>query len=110
MSNSMMSSISSLSQLDIRSDSPSPFQPSNGRSWSPTSPTTPGPNGFGLTESSAFHETVDLVRKGHLEAARIALRPGPMREELEEEIERDCDSLRSFLSAAQVGRSCVYFS
>lgn len=65
-------------------------------------------NGFsalrsGSSESAAFHETVDLVRKGHLEAARIAVGPGTMRDELEEEIERDCESLRSFLYAAQVG-------
>ncbi len=104
MSSSMMSSISSLRDIDLRSSSPSPFQPS-GRSRSPTSPTTPGAGAFNIgpsEPSAAFHDTVDTLKKGHLEAAKDAVRPGPMRIELEEEIERDCESLRSFLSAAQV--------
>ena len=102
----MMSSITSLSQLEIRSSSPSPFTPSasaSGRSRSPPSPNTPGagagPAGNG---ESAFHDTVDLIKKGHLEAARKSLRAGPLRDELEEEIERDCDNLKDFLYAAQV--------
>lgn len=37
-----------------------------------------------------------------MEAARASLKGGPLRDELEEEIERDCESLRSFLYAAQV--------
>ena len=101
LSNSMMSSLSSLNQLDLRSGSPSPFQPSNGRS-APTSPTIPNPNGSAY-DGAAFNDTVDVIRKGHSEAARYAVRAGPMRDELEEEIERDCESLRSFLYAAQVG-------
>ena len=64
-------------------------------------PLTPNLNG-GVDESSAFHETVDVLKKGHLEAARRTLRAGSLRDELEDEIERDCESLRSFLSAAQV--------
>ena len=103
MSNSMMSSLSSLNQLDNRSGSPSPFQASNGRSRSPTSPTISGLNGFGGCDSSAFQETVELIKKGHLEAAWSAVRPGPIRDELEEEIQRDATSLRNFLFAAQVG-------
>lgn len=98
----MISSITSLSQLEVRSSSPSPFTPSaSGRSRSPTSPTTPGPQS-GVAESSAFHETVDVIKKGHLEAARRTLKAGPLRDELEEEIERDCETLREFLYAAQV--------
>jgi hypothetical protein len=101
----MVSSISSLSQLDIRSSSPSPFTPSaGGRSGSPTSPHVAAAQGSsGVSETSAFHETVDVIKKGHLDAARRCLRAGPLRDELEEEIERDCESLREFLYAAQVG-------
>jgi aspartate kinase len=97
MSASMMSSISSLSQLELRSGSPSPFQSSGRRS--PTSPTTNAGNG---EDGAGFHETVNVLKKGHLEAARATLRSGPLRDELEEEIERDCEHLRSFLYAAQV--------
>lgn len=100
-----MSSISSLRELDIRSASPSPFTPSGRRS--PPSPTTPGANqsnGWGQREKeeSGFHETVDLLKKGHLEAARVAVKAGALREELEDEIIRDCEGLRGFLQAAQV--------
>lgn len=49
-----------------------------------------------------FHETVDTIKRGHLEAARQAIRPGQVRDELEDEIERDCETLRGFLHAAQV--------
>ena len=103
----MMSSITSLSQLDMRSSSPSPFTPSasaSGRSRSPPSPNTPGASAAGANneERSAFHTTVDLIKKGHMEAARNTLRAGPLRDELEEEIERDCDNLKDFLYAAQV--------
>ena len=45
---------------------------------------------------------MDVIKKGHLEAARRTLKAGPLRDELEEEIERDCDQLREFLYAAQV--------
>lgn len=120
----MMSSVASLRELDIRSSSPSPFTPSGRRS--PTSPTTPGfGNGSGSGSGSGlwgspregsepqssqsqlpgFHETVDLLKKGHMDAARVAVRAGPLRDELEDEIERDCESLRGFLQAAQVSLS-----
>jgi aspartate kinase len=42
------------------------------------------------------------LKKAHVEAARAAVKGGPLREELEEEIERDCEGLRGFLHAAQV--------
>ena len=102
---SVLSSIASLSQLESRSASPSPFTPS-GRPRSPPSPKSPNPNG--VSESSAFHETVDVIKKGHMEAARNTLKAGPLRDELEDEIERDCESLRSFLYAAQVGQALSY--
>ena len=50
-----------------------------------------------------FNITVDLVREQHIEAARASVRDPNILGELEEEIERDCDWLRSFLFAAQVG-------
>lgn len=99
-----MSSISSLRELDLRSSaagsgssSPSPFQSTGRRSGSPTSPM------LEKTGSEGFHETVDTIKKGHLEAARKTIREGPIRDELEDEIERDCETLRGFLHAAQVG-------
>ncbi|WWD03740.1 hypothetical protein V865_001796 [Kwoniella europaea PYCC6329] len=100
----LSSSISSLTQLDLnntRSSSPSPFTSSSNRSRTPPkSPTAQEdePN----EEEEGFHKTVDLIKKGHLEAARNSLRAGPLRDELEEEIERDCESLRGFLYAAQI--------
>ena len=59
-------------------------------------------NGSGVEETAAFHETVDVIKKGHLEAARKTLGPSSLRDELEDEIERDCEALRSFLTAAQI--------
>ncbi|WVR07616.1 hypothetical protein IAU60_004658 [Kwoniella sp. DSM 27419] len=103
MTSSMMSSISSLAQLDVSGrSSPSPFQSSSGRSRSPPkSPVTPGPSS-GSEQESGFHKTVDTIKQGHLQAARDTLRAGPLRDELEEEIERDCEALRGFLYAAQI--------
>ena len=98
-----MSSISSLSQLDIHSISPSPFQPSGVRSRSPTSPSALYPNGGWPSEAAAFHATVDVLLEEHLKAAESAVSEGPLREELRKEIENDCDSIRIMLNAAQVG-------
>ncbi|OCF61379.1 aspartate kinase [Kwoniella mangroviensis CBS 10435] len=100
----LSSSISSLTQLDLnntRSSSPSPFTSSSNRSRTPPkSPTAQEDEAN--EEEEGFHKTVDLIKKGHLEAARNSLRAGPLRDELEEEIERDCESLRGFLYAAQI--------
>jgi aspartate kinase len=49
-----------------------------------------------------FNVTVDLVREQHIEAARTSVRDPDILSELEDEIDRDCDWLRSFLFAAQV--------
>ncbi|KAF9457925.1 Aspartate/glutamate/uridylate kinase [Collybia nuda] len=49
-----------------------------------------------------FNVTVDLIRQEHLKAARESVRDPDILEELEEEIDKDCDWLRSFLFAAQV--------
>jgi aspartate kinase len=111
MNGSLMSSISSLRELDLRggsgASSPSPFQSSGRRSGSPTSPIdekAPGATGEG------FHDTVDTIKKGHLEAARKAIRAGPIRDELEDEIERDCETLRGFLHAAQVSHAHMHIT
>ena len=45
---------------------------------------------------------LDLILSEHLTAARSAVRDTEILKELEAEIERDCDQLRSFLFAAQV--------
>lgn len=114
-SQSMMSSLSSLKDADReqgRAASPSPFQPSSGgRARSATAesgtdtPTEWGNgngNGAGESYDSSFNATVDTIKRGHLAAARSALSRGPLRDELEDEIERDCEALRAFLNAANV--------
>jgi aspartate kinase len=103
-----MSSISSLRELDLRSNhgsgssSPSPFQSSGRRSGSPTSPMLER-QAAAAASNEGFHDTVDTIKKGHMDAARKVIREGPIRDELEDEIERDCETLRGFLHAAQVG-------
>lgn len=107
----MSSSISSLKDMKLsRSSSPSPFQPSvsspSSSGFLPVS--TPGINGYSNTNGAsnsdlpAFHQTVDQLKRDHLEAARNAVKDPSLLRELNEEIERDLDRLRSFLSAAQI--------
>lgn len=52
--------------------------------------------------SPPFNVTIDLLRQEHLNAARESLKDPDILNELEDEIERDCDWLRSFLFASQV--------
>lgn len=95
-----------------RSSSPSPFQPaSTFASSTSTSPSSSGilppPPANGATTSSSssssgFHSTVDILKRDHLEAARNAVTDQVLLEELEDEIVRDVEGLRSFLSAAQI--------
>ncbi len=104
-SQSMMSSLSSLKDGDGRSASPSPFQPSRGRANTADSGAdtpTDWANGANETFEAGFNATVDTIKRGHLAAARQALNRGPLRDELEDEIERDCEALRAFLNAANV--------
>ncbi|KAF8886126.1 Aspartate/glutamate/uridylate kinase [Infundibulicybe gibba] len=49
-----------------------------------------------------FNTTVDLIRQEHYNAARASVQDPDILKELEGEIDRDCDWLRSFLFAAQV--------
>lgn len=107
----MSASISSLKDMRLsRSGSPSPFQPSvpspSSSGFLPVA--TPGINGYSYSNGisggdlPAFHKTVDQLKKDHLEAARVAVKDSSLLQELNEEIERDLDRLRSFLSAAQI--------
>lgn len=89
-----------------RSASPSPFQ----SSASPASPTVPQPeSGRESPESytADFHATVDILKRDHIAAARKQIQDEELLEELIHELERDCESLRSFLSAAQVSREAT---
>lgn len=49
-----------------------------------------------------FMSTIDLIQSEHITAAKSVIRDPELLRELEEEIEVDCDRLRSFLLAAQV--------
>lgn len=51
---------------------------------------------------AVFNSTVDIIRSEHITAARAAIRDSEILRELELEIDRDCDGLRSFLFATQV--------
>ncbi|KAJ2913805.1 hypothetical protein MD484_g6618, partial [Candolleomyces efflorescens] len=54
------------------------------------------------TPLPAFHATVDLIKEEHFKAARASIEDPEILEELEDEIDRDCEWLRSFLYAAKV--------
>ncbi|KAF8904601.1 Aspartate/glutamate/uridylate kinase [Mucidula mucida] len=49
-----------------------------------------------------FHQTVELVRQEHYNAAKENIQDPDIRKELEDEIDADCEWLASFLSASQV--------
>ncbi|GAA5939511.1 aspartate kinase [Sporobolomyces koalae] len=54
-------------------------------------------------EKNLFDETVDQIKKDHLEAARKVITNNPdVLSEVEEELEYDCERLRGFLKAAQI--------
>jgi aspartate kinase len=58
-------------------------------------------NGEG--ERQLFDDTVDQIKRDHLEAARkVVVRDMEVLREVEEELEYDCERLRGFLRAAQV--------
>jgi aspartate kinase len=65
------------------------FTPMNGT----TTPRDPPPE---------FHATVDLIKEEHFKAARANIQDPEILAELEDEIDRDCEWLRSFLYAAKV--------
>ncbi|KAL4258811.1 Aspartate kinase [Pleurotus pulmonarius] len=79
---------------------PKPFDYSASPAESRQSPSAGSPHpGFG---PPSFIDTVDLLRREHLAAARNAVKDDIILKELEVEIERDCEWLRGFLSAAQI--------
>ncbi|KAI0698046.1 aspartate kinase [Cerioporus squamosus] len=56
-----------------------------------------------ITEAPAsFNTTVDVIRSEHFNAARSCIRNQDILKDLEAEIDRDCESLRSFLFATQI--------
>ena len=61
-------------------------------------------------ERPSFNTTVDLIRSEHLTAARSSVRDSGLLKDLEAEIDRDCDGLRSFLFAAQVSESFIFLA
>ena len=61
-----------------------------------------GIGGLDVAPAPSFNGTVDLIKSEHVAAARASVRDPEILHALEEEIERDCESLRSFLLAAQV--------
>ncbi|KAJ3498166.1 hypothetical protein NLJ89_g10253 [Agrocybe chaxingu] len=74
-----------------RSSSPQPlfgFTPLNGSHPAETQP--------------EYSVTVNLIRQEHVTAARNSIRDAEILKELEEEIDRDCEWLRSFLFAAKI--------
>lgn len=59
--------------------------------------------GFGDDETQLFDETVDQIKRDHIEAARKIITNSPeVLQEVEEDLEYDCERLRGFLRAAQV--------
>ena len=56
----------------------------------------------GAKDVPAFHATVDLIKEEHYKAARESIEDPEILAELEEEIDTDCEWLRSFLYAAKV--------
>ncbi|KAG7088718.1 hypothetical protein E1B28_012686 [Marasmius oreades] len=86
----------------------SPSLPSSPRSRSSSGHETNPLSLSPLTVPSAgqttvtFNVTVDLIREEHYKAAKESIEDEDIRKELEEEVDRDCDWLRSFLFASQV--------
>ncbi|KAJ3478070.1 hypothetical protein NLI96_g10020 [Meripilus lineatus] len=84
-----------------------PFLGGGPRRCSKSSPRSDSPFGIlGMTpvngSSPGFDKTVDVIRAEHLTSARTFVHNPILLQELESEIEHDCEGLRSFLFAAQV--------
>lgn len=63
---------------------------------------TSSPQSSSSTSDPEFYKTVDLLRDEHILAARSSIRDPAILQELEDEIERDCEWLRNFLFAAKI--------
>ncbi|KAG0707898.1 Aspartate/glutamate/uridylate kinase [Suillus ampliporus] len=90
-----MSSETSPNTPPTRSPSSWPSSPATGALTQLMSPQT------GQTQLQ-FNVTVDLIRSEHMNAAKESVENPEILQELQTEIDRDCDWLRSFLFAAQV--------
>lgn len=53
-------------------------------------------------QTAAYHTTVDQIKADHLAAAKRFIKDDDILAQLEEELEYDCERLRSFLTAAQI--------
>lgn len=53
-----------------------------------------------------FNATVDQIKQDHIAAARKVVKDVDILHELEEDLDYDCERLRSFLLAAQVRLGC----
>ncbi|KIP11870.1 hypothetical protein PHLGIDRAFT_82814 [Phlebiopsis gigantea 11061_1 CR5-6] len=84
------------------SQGPSPVGSPRARSKSSPRLETPFSSLSMSPAQSSFNATVDLLRSEHITAARTSVRDPEILKELEYEIERDIDALRSFLFATQV--------
>ncbi|KAG1752240.1 Aspartate/glutamate/uridylate kinase [Suillus lakei] len=89
-----------------RSSDTSPTTPMRRSSSSPSSPSTGALTPLITPQTGQsqpeFNVTVDLIRSEHMNAAKASVKNPEILQELEAEIDRDCDWLRSFLFAAQV--------
>ncbi|KAL0563640.1 Aspartokinase [Marasmius crinis-equi] len=104
-------------QKPSSSSSPKQSQPESGL-FSPSSSSIPGTPSHDRSYSwencpasnsprcgdlqMEFNATVELIKQEHFTAAREAIEDPDIRQELENEIVRDCDWLKSFLFASQV--------
>lgn len=62
-----------------------------------------GADGAADNDRQLFDETIDQIKRDHIEAARKIVRNSPeVLQEVEEDLEYDCERLRGFLRAAQV--------
>ena len=55
-----------------------------------------------MVTPQAFEATVEQIRMDHLRAAKQVVRNEGILDQLENDIDYDCDQLRSFLMAAQI--------
>lgn len=96
----------SLNGIFRRSSETSPTTPMRRSSRSPSSPSTGALTPLMTPQTGQsqpeFNVTVDLIRSEHMDAAKTSIQNPEILQELEAEIDRDCDWLRSFLFAAQV--------
>ncbi|GAA5942404.1 hypothetical protein JCM1841_004288 [Sporobolomyces salmonicolor] len=98
----MSSSLSSLRNSPIQS--PAPGTPSSVRpSLSSSISSLRLFDRLGESDKQPFDDTVDQIKKDHLEAARkVITHSKEVLREVEEELEYDCERLRGFLKAAQI--------